>query len=298
MIVNKQSIQAIFSNIKTTFHKAFEAAPSTWDKIAMLVPSNSSQNDYTWLENFPKMRRWIGSKHIKSLKARNYVIVNDDFEATIAVKRNDIEDDNTGMLKPQAEGAGHSAKQWPDELVYEAVNKGTTETCFDGQYFFDTDHEVGTQSVSNKFSKPLDVSTQAAAIASFGFVRTAMKNIKDEEGRPLNITPNVLLVPPALEDKANVLMNNDKFDDGKPNPYKGTAEVVVDARIASDTAWYLLDTTKPVKPFVFQQRKKPVFISKTDITSDHVFMTGEYIFGVEARGEAGFGFWQLAAKGN
>ncbi|WP_428847289.1 Mu-like prophage major head subunit gpT family protein [Pseudomonas aeruginosa] len=26
----------------------------------------------------------------------------------------------------------------------------------------------------------------------------------------------------------------------------------MDGRIESDTAWFLLDTTKPVKPFIFQ----------------------------------------------
>lgn len=298
MLVNKQTLGAIFTNIKTTFNKAFEAAPSKWQKIAMRVPSTGSQNDYTWLNNFPKMRRWIGAKHIKSLGAHKYTLVNDPFEATIGVHKHDIADDNIGFIGPQSEGAGYSAKQWPDELVFEAVNQGTSQICHDGQYFFDTDHEVGDASVSNKFALPLDISTQAAAKASYGAVRTAMKLFKDDEGRPLNVTPNVLLVGPALEDTANTLMTADRLEDGKPNPYKGTAEVVVDARIESDTAWYLLDTTKPILPFIFQDREKPQMMALTDITSDHVFNLGEFLFSCEARGAAGYGFWQLAAKGN
>ncbi|MDP2548488.1 Mu-like prophage major head subunit gpT family protein [Oceanobacter sp. 4_MG-2023] len=298
MLVNKQTLGTIFTNIKTTFNKAFDATPTVWPKIAMLMPSTTSQNDYAWLSNFPKMRRWIGAKHIKSLAAHKYTLVNDPYEATIGVHKHQIADDNIGFIGPQAQGAGYSAKQWPDELVIDAVNQGTSQICHDGQYFFDTDHEVGAASVSNKFTLPLDISTLAAAKASYGAVRTAMKLYKDEEGRPLNITPNVLLVGPGLEDDARSLMTNDRLEDGKPNPYKGTAEVVVDARISSDTDWYLLDTTKPVKPFIFQQREKPVMMSLTDITSDHVFSLGEFLFGCEARGAAGYGFWQLAAKGN
>jgi len=121
-----------------------------------------------------------------------------------------------------------------------------------------------------------------------------MKKFKDDEGRPLNVTPNVLLVGPALEDTANALMTNDKLEDGKPNPYKNTATVVVDARISSDTAWFLLDTTKPVKPFVFQDRKSPVFVEQTDAQSDDVFNRKKFKFGAEARAAFGFGFWQLA----
>jgi phage major head subunit gpT-like protein len=76
MLVNKQTLGTIFTNIKTTFNKAFEAAPSKWQQIAMLMPSTTSQNDYAWLSNFPKMRRWIGAKHIKSLAAHKYTLVN------------------------------------------------------------------------------------------------------------------------------------------------------------------------------------------------------------------------------
>lgn len=294
MIVNASAINAIFVNLKATFNKAFDAAPSTWAKIAMRVPSTGVQNDYAWLENFPKMRRWVGDKVIKNLKAGKYTLKNEDFEATIAVARNDIEDDILGIYAPQAQNAGFSAKQWPDELIFDIVNGGFSTECFDGQYFFDTDHPVNGQSVSNKGTKALSVATLAAAQASYGAARTAMRKFLDEEGRPLNITPNVLLVPPALEDTARALLTNERLEDGKPNPYRGTAELVVDARLTSDTAWFLLDTTKPVKPFIFQERKAPVFVQQTKMDSDDVFKRGVFNFGVESRGAAGYGFWQLA----
>ncbi len=294
MLVNMESIKAIFINLKTTFSKAFDAAPSVWQKIAMRVPSTGKENNYAWLANFPKMRKWIGEKAVKALEAFKYTIVNDDFEATVEVDRNDIEDDNLGIYAPQAEMAGFSAKQLPDEIVMDLVNNGFTNLCYDGQYFFDTDHPVAGASVSNKGAAALSVATQAAAQASYGAARTALRKMKNDEGQPLNITPNVLLVSPANEDTANALMKNDRLEDGKPNPYKGTAEVVVDARLTSDTAWFLLDTTKPVKPFVYQERKAPVFVEQTDMNSDNVFMRKKYRFGAEARAAGGYGFWQLA----
>lgn len=299
MIINGSVISNIFINLKTTFNKAFDGAPIIWEKIAMKVPSTGSQNDYAWLENFPKMRRWVGDKVMKALKAGKYVLVNEDFEATVSVKRNHIEDDNLGIYAPQAQNAGFSAKQWPDEMVMEKVNGAFTTKCFDDQYFCDTDHPVVNPdtgkpaSVSNKGTVALSCATLAAAQASFGAARTAMKKFKDDEGRPLNITPNVLLVPPALEDVANVLANNERLEDGKQNPYKGTFTVVCDARLTSDTAWFLLDTTKPVKPFIFQERKSASFVQQTDMNADDVFKRGEFNFGVEARGAAGYGFWQL-----
>ncbi len=294
MLVNKQSIQAAFVSLKTIFNKAFTAAPSSWQKIAMKVPSTTGQNDYAWLSNFPKMRRWVGAKQVKSLAAYKYSVVNEDFEATVEVDRNDIEDDQLGIYEPQAKMAGFSSAQLPDEIVYEAVNKAFTALCFDGQYFFDTDHPVGGKSISNKSTAPLSVATKALATAGYGAARSAMKRFKDDEGRSLNISPNVLLVGPALEDIAKALLTNAKLDDGSENIYKGTAELVVDGRIESDTAWYLLDTTKPILPFVYQERKAPDFVQQTNPESEDVFNQRKYKFGAEARAAAGYGFWQLA----
>lgn len=299
MLVNKETIGNVFISLKTTFNNAFTAAPSVWQKIAMLVPSTSSQNDYAWLSKFPRMRKWIGDKNIKALEASKYTIVNDDFEATVEVDRNDIEDDNLGIYGPQAQMAGESAKQLPDEIVMDLANNAMTAVCYDGQYFIDADHPVRGANgqigaVSNKGTKALSCASQALALASFGVARTAMRKFKDDEGRPLNITPTILLVPPALGDTARALMTSDRLDDGKANPYKGTAEVIEDARLVSDTAWYLLDTTKPVKPFVYQERKKPVFVQQTDPNADDVFSRKKFKFGAEARCAGGYGFWQLA----
>lgn len=294
MLINQASLAALFITLKTTFNKEFEAAPTQWEKVAMLVPSTSGQNDYAWIANFPRMRKWLGEKAVKALAGFKYTIVNDDWEATIEVDRNHIEDDNLGIYGPQAQGAALSAKQLPDEIVFDLVNNGFTATCFDGQYFFDTDHDVAGSSVANKGTAVLSVATLALAQAGYGAARTAMRKFKDEDGRPLNIQPTVLLVPPALEDTARALLTVDRLEDGKPNPYKGTAELVVDARLTSDTAWFLLDTSKPIKPFIYQERKKPVFVQQTDPQADGVFMRKKFLFGAEARAAGGYGLWQLA----
>lgn len=294
MLVNKSSIQAAFVALKTLFNNAFAAAPSTWDKIAMKVPSSTGSNLYAWLSAFPKMRRWVGEKHVKNLQAYSYSVVNEDWEATVAVNRNHIEDDQLGIYQPQAQMAGFSAKQLPDEIVYELVNNGFTALCYDGQYFFDVDHPVAGGSVSNVGTKALSAATLAAAQASYGAARTAMRRFKDEDGRPIGVSPTVLLVPPALEDTARALLTVDRLEDGKPNPYKSTAELVVEARLTSDTAWFLLDTSKPVRPFIYQERKAPVFVQQTDPEAEDVFNRKEYKFGAEARAAGGYGFWQMA----
>lgn len=298
MLVNKDTLSNLFVSLKANYNNAFAATETVWEKIAMKIPSTTSQNDYGWLSRFPKMRKWVGDKVIKSLEAFKYSIKNDDFEATVAVNRNDIEDDNLGMYGIQAQGAGESAKSLPDEIVLELVNRVFDTLCYDGQFMVDIDHPVGNGlggvvSVSNKGTKVLSVATLAAAKASFGAARTAMRLFKDDEGRPLNVQPTVLLVPPSLEDEANSLMNNDRLEDGKQNPYKGLCTVVCDARLSSSTAWFLLDTSKAIKPFIYQERKAPVFVEQTSPDAPDVFTRKEFKFGAEARAAGGYGFWQM-----
>lgn len=299
MIVNKETISNLFLSLKTTFNNAFSAAPPTWQKIAMLVPSTSSTNDYSWLSKFPKMREWIGEKTIKSLAGFNYSIRNKKFEATVAVSVDDIEDDQLGIYATQATAAGESAAQLPDDIIYDLANKAFESPCFDGQNFIDSDHPVTQEdgrigSVSNKGTAPLSIASLAAAQASLGVGELTMLEFKDDEGQPLNITPNVLLVPPALKAVANALMTTDRLEDGKPNPFKGAFELVVSARLKSRTAWFLLDTSKPVKPFLYQLRKAPLFVQQTSMESDNVFLHDEFRFGVVARANGGYGFWQTA----
>ncbi|OIV46740.1 head protein [Sodalis sp. TME1] len=294
MLVNTANLKVIFCNIKLTFNQAFDAAPTQWDKVATLVPSTGKENTYAWLSRFPRMRKWIGDKQVKALAASTYTLVNDDYEATVEVDRNDIQDDQLGVYQPQAQDAGFAAKQWPDEMVFELLNKGFSEKGYDGQPFFSDTHSMGKTTYSNLGKKPLSAASLAEAQASYGEARKQLRQMKDEEGRPLNIMPNLLVVPPALDDVARTLITAERLDDGKANIYKGTAEVLVVPWLTSDSAWFLMDTSRPLKPLIFQQRQAPLFVAMTDINSPDVFMRKQFKFGAEARGQAGFGFWQMA----
>jgi phage major head subunit gpT-like protein len=296
MLVNKAAIAAVFISLKTTFNNAFDAAPSQWEKTAMKVPSGSSQSDYTWLSLFPKMRKWLGDKVVKAFEAFKYTVVNDDWEATVQVDRNDIEDDNLGIYAPQAQMGGYSARQLPDEIVSDLKNNAFVNKCYDGQYFYDTDHPVGEAktSTSNKGTAVLSAASVALADASFGAARLAIMSFKDDEGRPLALIPNVLEVGPALEKTGRMLCYSDKLEDGKPNPYKGLAELIVNPRLTSTTQWMMHCTQMPVKPFIYQERKAPVFVQQIDEQSDDVFNRKKFKFGAEARAAGGYGFWQMS----
>lgn len=58
--------------------------------------------------------------------------------------------------------------------------------------------------------------------------------------------------------------------------------------------WYLLDTRRPLKPFIFQKREDYTFQQFVAPSDMHVFMRNEYLYGVNARAAAAFGLWQMA----
>lgn len=62
--------------------------------------------------------------------------------------------------------------------------------------------------------------------------------------------------------------------------------------------WYLLSTKRALKPLIFQNRKNPNFVSMDTETDEAVFSRKEFRYGVDARRNVGFGFWQMAYASN
>lgn len=74
----------------------------------------------------------------------------------------------------------------------------------------------------------------------------------------------------------------------------GVERSVSNVQAGSNPMWALLDTRRALKPLIFQERKKPQFVAKDDPADDRVFMRDDFVYGVDSRGNVGFGFWQMA----
>lgn len=219
MDINSTNLQALYRAFNAAFQSGFTGVPTYWQKVATLVPSSASQEDYGWLGDVKAMREWIGDREINSIKQHGYSIKNRAWELTQGVDRDKIEDNQVGMYNPLFSMMGDSAAKHPDELIFALLAAGFETNCYDGQYFFDTDHPVLVDGVS-----------------------TSVSNYQAGAGNP----------------------------------------------------WYLLDLSRPLKPLIFQQRKKPNFVAMDKETDGNVFTRKEYLYGIDCRDNAGFGFWQMA----
>lgn len=220
MIVNAQVLDLAFKGFKTVVSDAMMQAPAHAKDIAMTVPSVSRDETYGWLGSFPAMREWLGPRNVKNLVANGFTIQNRKFESTLEITRDDISDDRLGIFKPMFAEMGQAAVRHPEELVFGLLASGFTTNCYDGQFFFDTDHPV-----------------------------------TDAEG---NVTQ------------------------------------VSNTGGGAGTAWYLLDTSRAVRPLIWQEREKYEFQQLTQENSEYVFLNDRYLYGIRARVNAGFGLWQLA----
>jgi len=142
MILNQHNLNALFNGFRTVFNDAFRAAPTYYAEIASIVNSDSRDETYGWLGEFPSLREWIGDRHIKSLAAHSYNIRNKKFELTFSVSREDIEDDKYGTFSPLIGEMAYAAAGHPDELIFQILNNGFAEKGYDGVPFFSDAHPI------------------------------------------------------------------------------------------------------------------------------------------------------------
>ena len=140
-----QILTAITSAFRSEFQGGLATVEPSYTKVAMEIPSTTAINTYGWLGKFPKMREWLGQRQIEKMAKQAMALENKKYEATVAVERTDIEDDQVGMYRPMMREMGASAAALPDDLVWALLPKGKATVCYDGQYFFDTDHPVNSK---------------------------------------------------------------------------------------------------------------------------------------------------------
>lgn len=164
------------------------------------------------------------------------------------------EDDQFGIIKQRPRALALAKMRTMEQFAADIFNYGFTAggggiatfTSGDGKALFATDHPRtdGGTAQSNMTTADLAEDSLEAALV-------AMRATVDDKGQLMYVQPDTLVVPPALEKEARILLgsqgrvgtaNNDL------NPYKGALNLVVwdylgSAAGGSDTAWFVLDSS-------------------------------------------------------
>lgn len=294
MLLNQATISAINVGFNRDYQKGYQRPASWWQKLAMKVNSTTPLNTYAWMARLGKMRQWVGERVVNNLRSYVYQLANLSYEYTVGVLKEDIEDDNLGVYAPVFEEMGEVSRKWPDELVKTALQAGTSQVTFDGVAFFATNHPLSGTSQSNLF-----VGTALNA-ANFDTVKIALSQFKGEDGELLNGGRITLIVPPALETTAKNILAAGLIASGGvaiTNVLQNSADLLVLDELNNEpNVWYVAYLDGAIKPLVFQERKAPTRVNKDAPTDDNVFWKRELIWGVDARGNAGYGLWWKIAR--
>lgn len=148
--------------------------------------------------------------------------------------------DNYGVVIEEASKQGYRARLTMDRVGANILNNAfTSETTWDGEYLFDSDHEIGQtgSTQSNLLTGQLTESNLNTAI-------TNLRNMKDHNNQVMGLTPRTLVVSPTFAKKAFELTASQ----GAPESANNNSNffntlglnVVVWEQLTDSDAWFLM----------------------------------------------------------
>lgn len=309
MNVTPQVLLDLQAQFQMDFQVAFgKRDENRWKNRAYRANTTAYKTVHSWLAAQPDMRQWVGARVINNLVARAFTLTNADWEYTFAVDVNDIFYDNLGVYADRGVVAGDVAGRWYEKVVTDAMVAGNSTICWDGQYFYDTDHPVNfDDATAGTYSNSL--SALPLTSDNLWTVCAQMLSLVDENGLPLEVTPSVIEVPPVLGKAAfqavaapigtaiikNVAGSENVAATAIPNmlpealnSIQGTLQVVINPRLTNANVYYVHSTNR-LKPFVMQVAQDPtaLYMMESATQGDRERAHNKrYVFGTDAKGVA------------
>lgn len=281
------------------------------NNISMMFDSDQESETYPWLGQVPVMREWIGGRQATGFNANGIEVRNKHFEATIEIPVSWMRRDKTGQVNIRIDDLATRANAHWASLLSTLLINGESTVCYDGQYFFDTDHSEGK---SGTQSNDIQVDISAVPATHHGSVtepsvaemRAAiLKGVrqiigfKDDQGEPLNEAAMQFMVkvPISLMDIAQSAVSLPLVDSGDSNiipaqPFFNIS-VVPNARLSWTDKFAILRTDGSAKPLIRQQETDVDLKVKAE-GSEFEFDNDAHQYGIDAWRNVAYGFWQHA----
>jgi len=242
----------------------------------------------------PRMREWVGERLIGSLDGGMHIIPTRTYEATVAVPRTAVEDDQYGAIERAARGLASEFFRFVHQSYIDILANGATLTTFDGQPLLTNNSATRGANNVNLVSQELSLESLSTGVQKMGLYT-------EPDGRPLGMRPTHLLVGPANEFTAKTIVQSQQLIiagntnrlQGNANPWAGAMTVLVSNYI-TDGDWYLIAAgANEYRPAIMVERSDvPVeFAAHTSPDHESVFRRDSYEYGTRARVGFGAGAW-------
>lgn len=279
--------------------------------VSNLFGSDQASETYNFLGQSPAMREWIGGRQAKGFSGQGVTVVNKHYEATIEIAKRDARRDKTPQIMARVQDfADRAVTHWAS-LISTLILAGPTTVCYDGQYFFDTDHVEGSSGAqSNSIS--VDISGLPATlhgVATMPSVEEMQQSIlagitqiltfKDDRGEPMNEGARSFLVkvPPSLY-MAAVAATSTITTAALQNNLNGNVianfkiDIAMNTRLSAWTDKFaVFRTDSPIKALIRQSEQEVELKAKAE-GSEFEFDNDAWQFGIDGWRGAGFGYWQ------
>jgi phage major head subunit gpT-like protein len=285
------------------------------EAVSNYFTSDQESETYKWLGQVPVMRNWVGGRQAKGFTTNGLTIENKHFEATLEIPLVDLRRDKTGQIEVRInELADRTNSHWA-QLLSKLIINGESTVCYDGQYYFDTDHKDGNSPVqSNKIQVDLtafagqidggavgDASNPSEAALRLAILKTIQQilSFKDDQGEPMNENASkfLVVVPTSLWYLAKSAITVPLTVGGSTNMVKVLDEVDIsiaqNPRLNWSDKFAIFRTDSSVKPFI-RQEEKNVQLKAIAEGSELEFKHDKHWYGVDTWRNVGYGFWQHA----
>lgn len=297
----------------TTFETAYnelysQQLPGVYTNYTKVISGNAMALDLRWTTNHPIMRKWLGSRVEKYVRTYQQSYVLEKYEATLPIPRMLLQYANNMNLIGDSISTfvGNQAQAY-DAACSAALdgNSGAGPTCFDGVALFSASHPHGPAGVTQS---NLSAGTNLNWV-NFDAARTAMAQLKFENGEPAQVRPTHIRVGPKCETRAKEIVgaqmrvasySSTGVQDAVSsvvaaaplvNIWHGELDVIVDQRI-TNFYWDLMDLSKPgVMPIILYEGRKPEPVHLDKMTDLPRFYNDNFIYGLEGDFTAGAGMW-------
>jgi phage major head subunit gpT-like protein len=274
-------------------------ANAAYQLPATRLPSTSDREKYRWLGSAPMPRPWGTGRVAKGLRSESYDVVNEKYETTIEVDRDEIADDQLGAIKFRINELAVRAASHKDYLIAQLLINGATSgfNSYDGVTFFNAAHVSGDSGSQGNDLDPEAAVPETPTVAEFKAALSAaiaaMLSFKDDVGYPLSMgaTGLVIVTSPsmylmALESLVTTIA-------GTVNPLANAAKVLAFPWLSAATMWYLCKTDGGIRPFVWQDREAMEFKALAE-GSEEEFKREKYLYSVRGRHAMTYGRWEYA----
>ena len=293
MNITAANLDALFKTYQTKFTEAQKNAQQRVtpndlqpEDIAISFIAGGSSTQHSWLNQLKGIHEWVGQRVIEQLKLGKLTVVNRDFENTVTVSRNEIEDDQYGVYAPLIGMMGADAENLWKKLALEAL-LGNGDWA-DGNKFFcsgrvlkEAEGDSAAVTITNGVTTAFSKAAVETAIA-------AMRGWKLGGGEPAEVRPDVLLVGPSLEGAAKQVCEADLVSDGTATVSNVSTAKALKVRVSpliTGNNWFVLGDKNGVKAVGVQKRKLPQLTRMDKDTDQEAFMSNNFLYGVHARGE-------------